>query len=169
MIKKATNVNGIIPGLHAHLNTQSTPCCPRIFRIIIANGALFTFRIFIKPVCGKRVSTRMTAIMPYGSQAITVDICFSVLSLSDSVSTTAERQWLSHSDGSGNSNLFFGIKNPFFAAIMVAPRPMIAASNEGKSGPIIIASKIYGMSKTIAEKRINGIHSTAGRILFSFP
>ena len=52
---------------------------------------------------------------------------------------------------------------------MVAPRPMIAASNEGKSGPIITASKIYGISKTIAENRINGIHSIAGRILFSFP
>ena len=63
----------------------------------------------------------------------------------------------------------YGIKKPFFAAIMVAPRPMIAASNEGKSGPIITASKIYGISKTIAENRINGIHSIAGRILFSFP
>ena len=135
----------------------------------MANGDSATFRIFIKPVCGRRVSTRMTAIIPYGSQAITVDICLSGLSLSASVSTTAERQWLSHSDGSGNSNFFFGIKKPFFAAIIVAPRPMIAASNEGKSGPIITASRIYGISKTMAENRMNGMHSTAGRILFSFP
>ena len=57
-----------------------------------------------------------------------------------------------------------GVINRGFTTITDEPRIQLIII-----GFMFGASKIYGMSKTIAEKRINGIHSTAGRILFSFP
>ena len=127
-------MNGRIPGFQAHLNTQLTSTPMIVFRPT-ANGAVETFRMPFKPIAGIRVTTRIMAMIPYGTQAITGEMFASTFMDSSSCTAVVAFQWSSHADFSGNSNLLLGTRIPFLAVKIVTARPKIPPIRDGNSGP----------------------------------
>ena len=165
-------MNGRTPGFHAHLKLQLTST-PKIWLSDTANGAVETFRIPLIPSCGIRVTTRMIAISPYGTHAITGEILLSTTLFSVSVcsvsSAVADFHAASHSERAGNSNFDFGTRIPFRAVTIQMTNAISAPISDGNSGPRNIAQMIYGTQKATADIRIYGLHSSAGLMDFVLP